>query len=253
MKEKNKFKTSFEISNTSASLVNELRRIMIEEVPVMAIEEVEFKENSSVLYDEILAHRLGLIPLTTDLKSYNLPEECKCKGKLCPRCSVKLSLRAKGPCMVYASDLKSKDPKIKPVFPKMPIVELLKNQELEFVATAILGKGKDHMKFSPCLAYYSYKPIIKVNNNQKLLTEFKDKYPPQIFNEKGEIKKELINTPQLIDAVEGVCDDLVKVEYKEDEFVFYIESWGQLSCKEIMKTAVKILKQKLDEFVSFIK
>jgi len=107
----------------------------------MAIEDVEVRKNSSSLYDEMIAHRLGLIPLTTDLKSYNLPSECKCEGKGCARCQLVLTLSAKGPGIVYSSSLKSKDPKVKPVFDNFPIVKLLKGQEIELEATATLGTG----------------------------------------------------------------------------------------------------------------
>ena len=124
-------KMSFLLKNSDVSFANTLRRLMVEEVPVMAIEDVEIRENSSALYDEILAHRLGLLPLKTDLKSYNLLEECTCKGEGCAKCSLKLTLSAKGPGMVYASDFKSKDPKIKPIFPKTPLVELFKEQEIK--------------------------------------------------------------------------------------------------------------------------
>src|SRR3990167_7863048 len=117
-KENNKL--SFVLINITASFANILRRTIIEETPVMAIEEVEFRKNNSILYDEIIAHRLGLLPLTTDLKSYNLPEECKCKGKGCARCQLKLTLNAKGPCIVYASDMKTRDVSIKPVYQKTP-------------------------------------------------------------------------------------------------------------------------------------
>ena len=92
--------------------LNTIRRFMMEEVPVMAIEDVEFKKNSSVLYDEIIAHRLGLLPLSTDFKSYTLPEKCSCKGEGCARCQLKLTLKGKGPGTVYASDIKTKDPKV---------------------------------------------------------------------------------------------------------------------------------------------
>src|SRR5207237_60242 len=68
----------FVLSDVSPAFANALRRIILAEVPVMAIEDVMILENSSVMYDEILAHRLGLIPITTD-QSYNLPEECTCK------------------------------------------------------------------------------------------------------------------------------------------------------------------------------
>ena len=101
-------KVIFLITDTEAYIVNALRRIIIEEVPTMAIEDVTFIKNQSALYDEIIAHRLGLIPLTTDLKSYNLPSECKCKGKGCAQCQLKMVLEAKGPCTVYAENIKSK-------------------------------------------------------------------------------------------------------------------------------------------------
>src|SRR3989344_679452 len=102
-------KASFIISKTTAAYMNALRRYCTERVPTLAIEDVEFRENSSVLYDEIIAHRLGLIPLRTDLKSYSLRETCKCKGEGCARCTVQLTLEGKGPGTVYASDMKSKD------------------------------------------------------------------------------------------------------------------------------------------------
>ena len=83
-KEKNKL--SFVLINSTPSFANAIRRAIVEEVPTMAIEEVEFRKNNSILYDEIIAHRLGLLPLTTDLKSYTISSECKCEGKGCARC-----------------------------------------------------------------------------------------------------------------------------------------------------------------------
>ena len=112
----------------------------------------------------MIAHRLGLLSLTTDLKSYNLTKKCKCKGEGCARCQLKLTLKAKGPATVYASEIKSKDAAVKPVFPKTPIVKLLKGQDLELEATAVLGTGKEHMKWSPGLVYYKYKPSIEIGN-----------------------------------------------------------------------------------------
>ena len=86
--DKDKGKLSFIVKDTDPAFANALRRIMTEEVPVMAIEDIEIKDNSSILYDEMIAHRLGLIQLTTDLKSYTLASTCKCKGKGCARCKV---------------------------------------------------------------------------------------------------------------------------------------------------------------------
>lgn len=163
--DKKKGKISFALMETTPSFANLLRRMILENVPTLAIEEVEFKNNDSILYDEIVAHRLGLIPLTTDLKTYNLPDNCKCKGKGCAMCSVILTLTEKGPKTVYASSLKSKDPKVKPTFPETPIVKLLKDQKLQFTATAVLGRGKEHTKWSPAHVHYKSIPILCHNSS----------------------------------------------------------------------------------------
>ena len=94
---------SFLFKGINPVIANTLRRLIINDVPVMAIEEAEISRNSSALYDETIAHRLGLIPIKTDLKSYTLPKECKCEGKGCQNCQLKLVLKVKGPCTVYSS------------------------------------------------------------------------------------------------------------------------------------------------------
>ncbi len=243
-KDKKTGRVTFLLKGSTPAFANSLRRIMIEAVPTMAIEDIEFAQNDSVLYDEVLAHRLGLIPLTTDLKGYEVK---KPEDELSAKNSVKLTLKAKGPCTVYAEDLKSKDPKVKPVHPKTPIAKLLKGQELELEATAVLGVGKTHVKFSPCLAWYNYKPKVSVNNSHKDFDKFKDKYPPQIFNN-GKIDAKLIEQHDLYDACEGVNDEIVKVERDPTTFIFNIEPWGQLNPSEILASAADHFTGLLDEF-----
>ena len=248
-------KLSFIIKDTNPIFANTLRRIMIEEVPTMAIEDVEFSKNNSVLYDEMTAHRLGLIPLKTDLKSYNLPEKCKCKGEGCARCQLKLELKAtKGSGMVYASEIKSKDPAVKPVYPKMPIVKLLKGQTLELEATAVLGKGKAHSKWSPGLVYYKHKPIIEIGN-VKNPEEVVEKTHGNIFeikNGKLEVVKDNLFKYDLAGIAEEVSKGEIKVTYDND-IIFYIESWGQLSCKEILNQAIEIFNETFDELNEEVK
>jgi DNA-directed RNA polymerase II subunit RPB3 len=70
----------FILSQTDASVANALRRIMIAEVPTMAIDLVEFENNTSVLNDEFIAHRLGLIPLTSSsMHKFNFTRVCNSK------------------------------------------------------------------------------------------------------------------------------------------------------------------------------
>ena len=137
----------FSIKGIGDGLANALRRTMMMEIPTLAIEWVDFIKNDSSLNDEIIAHRLGLIPLTFDKKAYNLPQECKCGGKGCSLCQVKLSLKKKGPGMVFSGDLKSRAKDVKPKYDNIPIVELSDGEELELEAIAQLGFGKDHAKW----------------------------------------------------------------------------------------------------------
>ncbi len=150
-------KIHFTVSGITPQIANALRRTIISEIPVMAIEEVEYQDNSSVINDEVLAHRLGLIPLKTDLKTYNFLADCTCKGKGCAKCTTILTLNVSGPKTVYASDLKSKDPEVIPVHPKTPLVKLTENQAVKFQAKAILGFASDHIKWQAGLASYEEK------------------------------------------------------------------------------------------------
>jgi DNA-directed RNA polymerase subunit D len=252
-KDKKTGRVSFILVNSNHSFANAMRRSMMDSVPTMAIEDVEFRKNNSVLYDEIIAHRLGLLPLKTDLKSYTLPAKCKCKGEGCARCSVKMTLKNKGTGYVYASEIKSKDSKIKPVYPKTPIVKLIKGQDIEIEATAKLGTGKEHSKWSACHVWYNYEPKITVNNSSPKFEQFKDKYPPQAFDKAGKLSKELMISNNVVDACDGVCDDVVKVEYNDKNFIFYVEPWGQLGVKEIVATAAEVFKEQLEELKDKLK
>ena len=238
----------FSISGSAPAFINAIRRTIIESVPVMAVEDVEFRQNSSVMYDEMISLRLGLIPLKTKLDDYNLPNECTCKGEGCAKCTATLTLSAKGPCIVYASDLKSKDPAIVPIYPEMPIVKLLKGQELELEAKAQLGLGRVHAKWIPAFVFHTYEPVIKINNASSKLNECRDKLPPQIFDG-NKISEKKIMEHNLVDAVEGVCDDVIKVTHNESNFMLTVESFGQLSIKDIMKKACEVLKAQSDELL----
>ena len=249
--DKSEHKLVFNINGINPALANTLRRLMISEVPTLAIDTVEFSKNSSALYDEIIAHRLGLIPLKTDLKSYNLKDACKCNGKGCAMCELKLVLKVDGPGMVYASNLKSTDPKIIPAYPEMPIVELIKKQSLELTATAVLGKGKTHAKFSPGLIYYKGYPVFNAKDKSKLKKvsdELKD-----LIILKGEnlIIKDILKWNESYEQILEINE--IEVKHDKENFIFFVESWGQLKPEEIVKKSLEIFDEKLDEFSEKLK
>ena len=245
-------KVTLELSGTNVAEVNTIRRMIVSEVQTMAIEEVEFIKNDSALFDEIIANRMGLIPLISDLKTYNEMEVCKCEGKGCPLCKVEFTLKAVGPCTVKASQLESKDETIRPVFGDMPIVKLIEGQELELNAIAIMGRGKEHMKFAPAAAYYSHKPIFEINNDIKKIDQFRDKYPEQVFKD-GKFDEVALLKERLYDACEGVNDELLKIDYEEDKFLFFVESFGQLNAIDIVIAAFENFNHKIGEFEKAMK
>ncbi len=243
-------KLSFVLRDSDHVTANTLRRIMLVEVPVMAVDEVNFHKNDSALYDEILALRIGLVPIKTDLKSYKLREECTCKGEGCPKCQLNFTLDCKGPCTVYAKDLKSQDSKISVAHPDLPLVKLLEGQQLNLEATAILGKGKEHTKFSPGLIFFRSYPVIETKGN---ISNVKGLCPKDILEVKG--SKVVINDLLKCDLCE-VCaenNNNLLVKSSEKDFVFVIESWEQLPSKQILLESLNILEVKLNELSKEVK
>lgn len=244
--DKSEDKIKFLVSGIDFSFANLIRRSIMDEIPVMAIDEVTFHKNSSALYDEIIAHRLGLLPLSTDLKSYYVKEECKCGGKGCARCQLKLVLQAKGPCTVYAENIKSKDPKVKPVQPDMPIVKLLKGQQLQFEAVASLGYGRNHAKHSPGLVFYRQIADVKIkgDKDREKLNKICPKKILVLAGSKLKVSDNLICDMCL------ACTDIskdIEIIPKEDEFIFEVESWGQLDTKKMVLAGLDSFKAKLKE------
>jgi DNA-directed RNA polymerase subunit D len=143
-------------NNIPRQYVNSLRRLAISEVPTLAIDDVVILENSSVMHDEAVAHRLGLIPLRTDLDRFVMPHDCDCKSTLgCSKCRVLLVLDSEATDktkVVTSGELVSEDETVKPVSKDIPIIALAPNQKLKFEAYARLGIGKDHAKWQPTAA-----------------------------------------------------------------------------------------------------
>lgn len=194
------------------SLANAIRR-SLNYIPLLAIDSLEISKNDSALYDEIIAQRMGLIPLANE--KLKLPKECGCeKEQGCTKCSIKFKLGASGPCTVYSTDLSPKDS----ILYKMPITILDKDQELEFVAIARMGLGVEHAKFSPGMMSYRYSEDIENEDDEKFRKLAEE-------SSKG-AKKELTAS---------------------------IESWGQIKAKDILPEAVKALNKEIAELVKEVK
>ncbi len=237
------------------SLANAIRR-SVNEIPVLAIDEVEIHKNDSALYDELIAHRIGLIPLTTD-KIFIKFNECTCKGKGCAKCTAELKLKVKGPCTVYAKGLKGK---VKPVFEDIPITILEKSQELELICFARVGKGIKHPKFSPGILYYRNVP--KIEFSKECEGENMQKYinvcPKKIILADG--GKPVVKEAYKCDICES-CVELGKTDKGEEnvklsltnEMVFFVESFGQLEPKKIIIEAIKALEKNLKDLIKKLK
>lgn len=154
--EKDDNRVVLEFNNIPRQYVNALRRLSISEVPTFAIDDVVMLENSSVMHDEAVAHRLGLVPLRTDLTRFVLPDLCECKSTLgCAKCRVLLVLDSEAndkTKVVTSAELVSEDDTVKPVSKEIPIIVLAPGQKLKFEAYARLGLGKDHAKWQPTSA-----------------------------------------------------------------------------------------------------
>jgi DNA-directed RNA polymerase II subunit RPB3 len=301
----------FLLTNVDVSFANSLRRVIISEVPTMAIDMVQVIENTSPLFDDFVVHRIGLVPLVSeDIDKYIFPLKCSCKEG-CSSCQVlfDISVKCDKETMdVTSNDIKPKnsDCKVKPVEYDDPIVltKLKKGQSINMTLTAKKGIGQTHAKWSPvCTCVMKPIPeVVLIKNNdednflQKLTEEDKIKFcdacPSKVFGYdklNDEIVMEnsdkctfceecLIATQNFIkkkDKTEfkrfveqkkrdGMSEEdakklkmnqgpsinyreVIKVEPKNNEFVFRVESTGALSPKKIIYEAFKILKQKFGE------
>jgi DNA-directed RNA polymerase subunit D len=260
--EKNDLTMRFIVDGINAPLANTLRRIILSEVPIMAIDDIIIYENSSVLHDEILALRLGLIPLKTDLDSYNLPEKCGCKSDLgCNRCRTILTLNVEadnGVRTVYSGDLIPEDPKVIPVSNKIPIVKLATGQKIRLEAYAKLGRGKEHAKWQPVSScVYRYVPILKIDDSRcDACGKCAEVCPRRVLAKEG-------NRIKIVREMECIlCNDCVRVcnkkpspiqvSWDKNKFIFYIESTGALPVERIIFEALKIYEDKYSEFISQI-
>lgn len=213
------------------SLANAVRRY-VDEIPIMAIDDVEISMNDSPLYDETIAHRLGLIPLKTNLKEIGQEE------------IIKLNTKKEG--IIYSEEISGN---IKPVYDRIPITVLKKGQELDITMTVRAGKGNEHSKFSPGLMFY--RNSIKIKIDKDCPKEIISACPKGLFRlEGGKVSVVDENKCDMCEECTEFCrkNEKTSVELTPTkELVITVESFGQIDKEDIFKKAIELLKEDLKE------
>jgi DNA-directed RNA polymerase subunit D len=132
----------FVLKDATSANANALRRMAISHVKCFAIDRVTFYENTSAIFDEYIAHRMGLIPIVTPSTGYSEKDE------------ILFTLDATGPKTVYARDLEGGDKEVKVKNGNIPIIKLAQDQHIRIEAKAVLGEGMRHAKFQPGIVTY---------------------------------------------------------------------------------------------------
>lgn len=222
------------VTDMNISLANAIRR-SVNEISILAISEADIYKNDSALYDEVIAHRLGLIPL----KNQKLKE-----GQ-----SIEMKLKTKG--KKEGTEVLSGELGSEVIYEDMPIVLLEEGQEIELVARATTGKGKDHARFVPGLVFYGQMPAITISKEGEGQKELAKLYP-KVFKLEGDKLK--VNDASECELDQEDMKNFPGVEIKfGDELLFSIESWGQIEAKDIFIEAAKALKANLSEVSKVLK
>ena len=255
----------FIVRDAEVPFMNAIRRVAMVNVPKIAIEDVNIIRNDSAMFNEVLAHRLGLTPLVSDLdalEGLSLPEDDDWEEYTN---GIMFHLNEVGPKVVYSKDLISSDSKIKPVYDTIPLVKLKEGEELNIEAVAKVGYGKEHAKWMPTTvcAYKQY-PEITFNDDVEIDYDCAQACPRGILksdrrSKKIKIVEEHENSPLIGVENCAMCKSCVRasdngyinVGYRPNDFIFRIETDGAMPPKEVLLKACDVLGEKADKFIRF--
>jgi DNA-directed RNA polymerase subunit D len=223
----------FLVRNVTPAFANGIRRAMIADVPTLSIDTLRVIENSSVMFDEQIALRLGLVPLTTPPGEFEEGD------------TVTLSLDVSGPGTAFSGDLISSDEMVQPADDNVPIIDLKDGQRLELEADAVLGSGKEHAKHQGGVAVgYRHLQRVEVVGDRD---EFGEE-EPQILRGVIEDDGELVPTEAFDhDLTNRFPGKEVAVHDVPNAFVFHVESDGSFTIEELVTQAVDSLSARADE------
>ena len=263
------------LSKTDRSFANALRRSLISDTPKMAIDSVTFQlgtkeqdeeiwETTGPIPDEMVAQRLAMIPIPTVHDKFYFQDECpNCKDMVeeergCVECQMIYT------CVVFGSEegrwvtagdmkyLGEGSLEITDEYKSIPITKLLKGQMIEFYATAIMGRGREHTKWSPVCGVSFHPRRIGVLNNKKkakILWDMDLEISAKDFDKDGKMKdidKVSILTNELNHVGEGTEEsrefgDAVTLEEVSGEFILEFETDGSMGPKVAFMKAVEEL------------
>lgn len=266
-----------QLRGCDASLANAIRRILISEVPTVALETIQMWQNTGVVQDEVLAHRLGLIPFRVNpekLKfrnsSQELGEENALKVKLHVQCTESDLKPFQKSMPVYASDLKwiplserqkqkfADDPPT-PVHPDILITKLRPGQEIELVGFLEKGLGKTHAKWSPvATAVYRLEPdfvFVKPIQGEEA-HELKELCPMDVFDVEDASGLAYAKYPRRCTTCRACLERFegsLQLNKLPDEFIFSIESTCSIPAPKLFKMALGVLREKAVTFREIIR
>ena len=249
----------FVVSGLTPTQVNAIRRKMVHAVPKMAIDQIDFhhgptqegKESISAYFDEIVAHRLGLVPIPTDLGLFNFMDDCACEGEGCPSCTITYAINKSGPATVYSADLEPVGSDFRVKEGLIPITRLTEDQAILIYAKARLGTGRQHAKWQSVVAA-GHKYAVTIDVNSKLCNGCKaciEACPKKVMSMKGKVA--FLETPVDCTAckscLEACTKDAITLEMDPDTLVFQFETDGALFAKDALQKAIEILTDDYDE------
>lgn len=264
----------FTLNNADVSFANALRRIMIAEVPSMAIEYVDIEINDSPMHDEVLVHRISLLPIRADAANFDLcmKREDLQVGKNCLEFTLDFTATTKqmtgdGSCHILSKHLQlvptasntdsseeDEDEKLGMLHDDIMIMKLKPGQRLRLKCYAVRGIGAKHTKFSPVsTASYRSTPSVKIITplpDKKMAKALVEVCPRRVFDiEDGECIVSNANACSMcrqcnVDARFGM--KYVELARVKDSFIFSVETLGAIPPQEIFRRAVNILKEKCE-------
>jgi DNA-directed RNA polymerase subunit D len=237
----------FILHGVTAAFANGIRRACMSEVPTLAIDEIAIYDNTSVLFDEQIALRLGLIPIqTNEIDLFSTPEECQCGGSGCPACRIDFMLSAEGPKTVYSKEIQFQDQSIKSSFSEIPIVILSEGEKVVIEGYATKRRGQDHSKWnSGTLCGYKNLPNIEIdacNGCAKCVQVCPRKVLVMEDNEAKVIRPIECSLCRL--CIEACETGAIKVTPVSDSFEMSIESVGSIPSRDLVARAVQEIKER---------